>query len=102
MFQVIVLNVSPVSDIYCSKCFMLQVFSLVDAGTERRRRGSPSVHGKRSGCGRYPHAYAAAGMVAQARASVAASGQHEKQQQQVPMRRSRRRAPAVGAGRCCR
>jgi hypothetical protein len=33
-------NVSSVSDIYCSKCFMLQVVSLAGTGSERRWRWS--------------------------------------------------------------
>jgi hypothetical protein len=38
MLQAYVLNISHVSGVYCSKCLMLQVFSLAGAGSERRWR----------------------------------------------------------------
>jgi hypothetical protein len=38
MLQAYVSNVSPVSYVFCSKCFMLQVFLLAGEGSERRWR----------------------------------------------------------------
>ena len=40
MLQVYVLNILPVSDVCCNKCFMLQVFLVAGAGSERRWRRS--------------------------------------------------------------
>jgi hypothetical protein len=40
MLQAYVSNISPISDIFCSKCFILQVFPLVDEGSKRRQRRS--------------------------------------------------------------
>jgi hypothetical protein len=41
MLQAYVSNVSLVSDVFCSKYFMLQVFSLAGEESKRRRRRSP-------------------------------------------------------------
>jgi hypothetical protein len=56
-----VLNVSHVSNVFCSKCFMLQVFSLVGEGSEHWQRQSPHAcavtgsgvqqHGREAGAG---------------------------------------------------
>jgi hypothetical protein len=67
MLQAHVLNVSPVSDTCCSKCFILQVFLLVDAGSGRRW-----LHVHAATCvSMLQHAYAQqqAGIDGQARAS---------------------------------
>jgi hypothetical protein len=52
MLQAYVLNVSPISDVCCNKCIMLQVFSLAGTGNERKWRRS-RVHAQQHGVHRH-------------------------------------------------
>jgi hypothetical protein len=82
MLQAYVLNVSLVSAYFCSKCFMLQVFSLAGEESERRWSAVPT-------CADGPHVHA----LQQVRAcSSMRAADTDAQQHASSMRSSNRRA----------
>jgi hypothetical protein len=60
MLQTYVLNVSPISNVFCSKCFMLQVFSLTGEISEHRQRKSQCAGEVRTSMHTSRHGHAAA------------------------------------------